>query len=194
MDRRGFLKRVGWIGGAAAVGALSPAMLRGQGRGAKARPDVLFIPDYYNKVGLIAKQVRQLGIDAVLLGGDGWDSPEMLKIGGEAIHGAYFTNHYSPDDPRPEVQDWVKDYRDEHGQLPDAMATLGHDAALLLLEAVRNADKPEREDIRAALAGIEGFPCVSGEVSFDEWGNPIKSAVVLQYTPEGQRYVATVTP
>ena len=68
-------------------------------------PDVLFIPDYYNKVGLIAKQARQLGVKAVFLGGDGWDSPDMAKIAGDAIYGGYFTNHYSPDDPRPEVQE-----------------------------------------------------------------------------------------
>jgi branched-chain amino acid transport system substrate-binding protein len=157
-------------------------------------PDVLFVPDYYNKVGLVAKQVRQLGITAKLLGGDGWDSPEMLKIGGEAIHGGYFTNHYSPDDPRPEVQDWVNKYQAKYGQRPDAMATLGHDAALLLIEALKTAAKPAPKDIRDAMAQIKDFPCVSGNVSFDEWGNPIKSAAVLEFVPEGQRYVATVTP
>jgi len=157
-------------------------------------PDVLFIPDYYNKVGLIAKQARQVGLTAWLLGGDGWDSPEMLKIAGEAIHGGYFTNHYSPDDPRPEVQGWVKKYQAKYGQRPDALATLGYDAALLLIEALRKADKPEPEAIRTALAGIRDFPCVSGSITFDESGNPIKSAAVLQYTSEGQRFVATVTP
>lgn len=160
----------------------------------QGRPDVLFIPDYYNKVGLIAKQARQLGVRAVLLGGDGWDSPEMLKIAGDAIHGGYFTNHYSPDDPRPEVQEWVKKYVAKYGQRPDALGTLGYDAALLLIEALKKASKPEPDQIRAALAQIKDFPCVSGKITFDEWGNPIKSAVVLQYTAEGQQYVATVTP
>jgi branched-chain amino acid transport system substrate-binding protein len=158
------------------------------------QPDVLFIPDYYNKVGLIAKQARQAGLTVHLLGGDGWDSPEMLKIAGEAIYGGYFTNHYSPDDPRPEVQDWVNKYQAKYGQRPDALATLGHDAALLLIEALRRAEKPEPKDIRDALARIRDFPCVSGSITFDEHGNPIKSAAVLQYTAEGQRFVATVTP
>ncbi len=158
------------------------------------QPDVLFIPDYYNKVGLIARQVRQLGLTAKLLGGDGWDSPEMLKIAGDAIHGGYFTNHYSPDDPRPEVQNWVKKYEAKYGQRPDALATLGYDAALLMLEALRKAEKLEPKSIRDALAGIKGFPCVSGSISFDEWGNPVKSAAVLQYTADGQKFVASVAP
>ena len=157
-------------------------------------PDVLFIPDYYNKVGLIAKQTRQLGLTARLLGGDGWDSPEMLKIAGTAIYGGYFTNHYSPDDPRPIVQEWVQKYQAKYGQRPDALATLGHDAALLLIEALKNAPNLTPKEIRDAMAKTKDFPCVSGNITFDEWGNPIKSAVVLEYTAQGQKYVATVTP
>jgi len=158
------------------------------------QPEVLFVPDYYNKVGLIAKQVRQLGLTAKMLGGDGWDSPEMLKIAGDAIYGGYFTNHYSPDDPRPEVQNWVKKYEAKYGQRPDALATLGYDAALLMLEAIKRAEKPEPKLIRDALTGIKDFPCVSGNISFDEWGNPVKSAAVLEYTAEGQKFVANVAP
>ncbi len=157
-------------------------------------PDVLFIPDYYNKVGLIVKQARQIGITAKFLGGDGWDSPQMLKIAGSAIHGGYFTNHYSLDDPRPEVQEWVSKYQAKYGQRPDALATLGYDATLLLIEALKNAPKLTPKEIRDAMAKISDFPCVSGKISFDEWGNPIKSAVILEYTEQGQRYVATVTP
>lgn len=160
----------------------------------QSNPDVLFIPDYYNKVGLIAKQARQLGIDAVFLGGDGWDSPEMTRIAGDAIYGGYFTNHYSPDDPRPEVQQWVRKYEDKHGQRPDALATLGYDAALLLIEALRNAPGVTRGEIRNALMGIADLPCVSGKMTFDVDGNPIKSAAVLVYTAEGQKYVTTVNP
>jgi len=157
-------------------------------------PDVLFIPDYYNKVGLIAKQARQLGVKAVFLGGDGWDSPDMAKIAGDAIYGGYFTNHYSPDDPRPEVQEWVKKYQAKYGQKPDALATLGYDAALLLIQALKNAPNAKPEEIKAALGAIKDFPCVSGKITFDEWGNPIKSAAVLEYTKDGQKYVTTIDP
>jgi branched-chain amino acid transport system substrate-binding protein len=157
-------------------------------------PDVLFIPDYYNKVGLIAKQARQLGVKAVFLGGDGWDSPDMAKIAGDAIYGGYFTNHYSPDDPRPEVQEWVKKYQAKYGQKPDALATLGYDAALLLIQALKNAPNAKPEEIKTALGAIKDFPCVSGKITFDEWGNPIKSAAVLEYTKDGQKYVTTINP
>ncbi len=160
----------------------------------QSNPDVLFLPDYYNKVGLIAKQARQLGVKATLLGGDGWDSPEMSKIAGDAIVGGYFTNHYSPDDPRPEVQEWVRRYQAKHGQKPDALATLGYDAGLLLIQALRNAPNARPDEIKAALGAIKDFPCVSGRITFDEWGNPIKSAVVLEYAKDGQKYVTTINP
>ena len=160
----------------------------------QSNPDVLFIPDYYNKVGLIAKQARQLGVAAKFLGGDGWDSPDMAKIAGDAINGGYFTNHYSPDDPRPEVQEWVRKYEAKYGQKPDALATLGYDAGLLLVEALKNAPNAKPEEIKEALGAIKDFPCVSGRITFDEWGNPIKSAAVLEYTKDGQQYVTTINP
>lgn len=160
----------------------------------EANPEMLFVPDYYNKVALIAKQARQFGIKSVMMGGDGWDSPEMLKIAGDAIVGSYFTNHYSSDDPRPEVQDWVQKYEKTYGNRPDALATLAYDATLLMIEALKRAQSEEPMKVRDALQQIRDFKCVSGSISFDEFGNPIKSAVILQYTKTGQAYVATVTP
>jgi len=160
----------------------------------RSSPDVLFLPDYYNRAGLIVRQAREQGVTAWLMGGDGWDSPKMPAIAGDAIVGGFFTSHFSADDPRPEVQAWSDKYEAKYGQRPDAFATLGYDAALLLVEALRRAARPEPADIRDAIAGISGFPCVSGSVSFDASGNPIKPAVVLQYAAEGQRYIATVAP
>jgi branched-chain amino acid transport system substrate-binding protein len=160
----------------------------------QANPDMLYIPDYYNKVGLIAKQARQMGIKAVLMGGDGWDSPDMIKIAGDAINGGYFTNHYSPDDPRPEVQQWVGKYATKYGSKPDALATLAYDATALMLKAIQAANSGKPEDVRKALQGFQDVSTVSGNISYDEMGNPIKSAVILKYTKTGQEYVATVAP
>lgn len=157
-------------------------------------PDVLFLPDYYTKVGLIAKQARQLGITATLMGGDGWDSPELPKIAGEAIEGGYFTNHYSPEDPRKEVQEWVKKYQEKFGKIPDALATLAYDATILLLTAIQKANSFESEKIREALNEIKEFNTVSGKIIFDENGNPIKDAVVMQYRNGKARYVTTIRP
>jgi branched-chain amino acid transport system substrate-binding protein len=159
----------------------------------KENPDILYIPDYYNKVALIAKQARQIGIKSILMGGDGWDSPDMIKIAGEAIDGGYFTNHYSPDDPRPEVQEWVKKYETRFGSKPDALATLAYDGTSLLIEAVRRTKSDDPAMVRDALKAID-MQTVSGRVTFDSCGNPIKSAAILRYTKTGQEYVATVAP
>ena len=102
-----------------------------------AAVDVLFLPDYYNRAARIARQARAGGIDATLVGGDGWDSPKLTQLGGEAVAGGYFTNHFAPDDPRPEVTAWVQKYEAKYGDKPDALATLGYDAASLLVEALR---------------------------------------------------------
>lgn len=160
----------------------------------QANPDMLYIPDYYNKVGLIAKQARQLGIKSIMMGGDGWDSPEMLKIAGDAIVGGYFTNHYSPDDPRVEVQEWVKKYYTKYGSNPDALATLGYDATCLLLEAIKIANSDNPVKVKDALQTIKGFKGVSGAITFDEQGNPVKELTILRYTKTGQEFIERITP
>lgn len=160
----------------------------------RAEPDILYLPDYYNKVGLIAKQARQLGIKSILMGGDGWDSPSMLEIAGEAIAGGYFTNHYSPDDPRPEVQSWVKKYQEKYGSKPDALATLGYDATTLLLQAIKTAGSDKPSDVRNALQNFQDIQTVSGSISFDRSGNPIKNIVIMRYTKNGQEFVTSVKP
>jgi branched-chain amino acid transport system substrate-binding protein len=158
------------------------------------KPDILFLPDYYTKVGLITKKALEIGITATFLGGDGWDSPEMAKIAGDAINGGYFTNHYSPQDPRPEVQNWVAKYQAKYGSKPDALGTLGYDATLLLLEAIRIAETDNPSAVRDALTKLTNFPCVSGNITFDAFGNPVKSAVILQYQNGEQQYVTQVQP
>jgi len=159
----------------------------------RENPDILYVPDYYNKVGLIAKQARQLGLKSVLMGGDGWDSPDMTKIAGEAIEGGYFTNHYSPDDPRPEVQEWVKKYEARFGSKPDALATLAYDATSLMIAAATQAGSDDPAKVRDALQSVQ-MKAISGSVTFDSSGNPIKSAAIMRYTRTGQEYVATVMP
>lgn len=156
--------------------------------------DVLFLPDYYNKVGLIAKQARERGIQAALIGPDGWDSPELVKVAGEAIEGGYFSNHYSPDDTRPEVVAWVKKYKEKFGQTPDALGTLAYDGTNILLEAIRKANSDDPVKIREALAAIKGFKGVTGEFAMDANGNAVKSAVILQIVNGKQKFVKGVNP
>ena len=156
--------------------------------------DALFLPDYYNKVGLIAKQAREKGIKATLIGPDGWDSPDLVKIAGDAMEGGYFSNHYSPEDTRPEVAGWVKKYKEKFGQTPDALGTLAYDATNLLFEAIRKAGSNDPLKIREALAAIKGFKGVTGESTMDGNGDAVKSAVILQIVKGRQKFVKVVNP
>ncbi len=159
-----------------------------------AKPDVLFLPDYYNKVGLIAKQVKEKGLKVKLVGPDGWDSPELVKVAGSAIDGGYFSNHYSPDDTRPEVVNWVKKYKAKYGQTPDALGTLAYDAANLLFDAIRKAKSDDPAKIKDALATIKGFKGVTGRFTIDRNGDPIKSAVIIRIENGKQKFLKVVNP
>ncbi|MDZ4041955.1 MAG: ABC transporter substrate-binding protein [Eubacteriales bacterium] len=158
---------------------------------AQQKPDVLFLPDYYQKASLIGKQARDKGITATFVGGDGWDSPELDFV---AMDGGYHTNHYSADDPRPEVQEWVAKYTAKHGQTPDALGTLAYDATKLLLKAIEDAGSTDPAAIRDAMKALNGFGVVSGSITFDENGNPIKSAAILQIKDGTQKFITIVNP
>jgi branched-chain amino acid transport system substrate-binding protein len=161
---------------------------------AAEKPEVLFLPDYYNKVGLIAKQARERGIKAIFLGGDGWDSPDLFKIAGAAVEGSFFSNHYSPEDPSTEVQSFIKKYRARFGATPDALATLGYDATKILLNGIEKAKSDDPEKVKRALAQIKNLQVVSGKISYDKDGNPIKSAAVIGIVNGQQKYKTTVNP
>ena len=159
----------------------------------QAKPDIIYNPDYYNDVALIAKQARELGFKGPLMGGDGWDSPDLVKIGGSAVEGCYFTNHYSKDDTRPVVQDFVKRYQAKFNETPDALAVLAYDAMNLTLNAIKTAGKTDGPAIRDALAASD-FNAVTGEIKFDADRNPIKSAVIIEIKNGQQTFVTTVNP
>jgi len=159
---------------------------------AKKNPDILYLPDYYQKVSLIGKQARSKGVNAVFLGGDGWDSSELDY---KTMDGGYFTNHYSADDPSPQVKKFVQDYKAKYGKTPDALAALAYDACSLLLNAVKTANGKDPAKIKDALQATKDFQTVSGKITFDKDGNPIKAATILQAKADGkQAFVATVSP
>ena len=158
----------------------------------KQKPDILYLPDYYQKVSLIGKQARDKGITAVFLGGDGWDSD---KLDMATMGGGYFTAHYSADDPRPEVVNWISKYKEKYGAVPDSFATLAYDATKLALKAITDANSSDPAKIKAALQSVKDFPVVSGKITFDAEGNPIKPAVILQVQKDGKyKYITTVNP
>ncbi|MEK6337631.1 MAG: ABC transporter substrate-binding protein [Acidobacteriota bacterium] len=151
-----------------------------------ANPEVIFVPGYYGDVGLIAKQARDKGLNAPMIGGDGWDSPSLYQIGGAALDGSYFTNHYSPYDSDPRVQKFVKDYQGRYGTLPDALAATGYDAALIMFEAIKRANSLAGPAIRDALAATKDFPGVTGTVTFNENRDAVKPIVMIKIEPGGR--------
>ncbi|MDI6740801.1 MAG: ABC transporter substrate-binding protein [Candidatus Edwardsbacteria bacterium] len=157
------------------------------------KPDLIYIPDYYNDVGLIARQARELGFKGPLLGGDGWDSPKLTEIGGRDVENGFFTNHFSKDDARPLVQGFVKRYAARFGAAPDALAALAYDAAVIMLDAISRAGTTDGMKIRDALSATR-LDVVSGTVTFDANRNPIKSAVIIAIKDGKQVYRATVNP
>lgn len=145
-----------------------------------AKPDAIFVPGYYTELGLIAKQARELGLDVPLLGGDGWDSEKTVEIGGAAVEGHYFSNHYAADSDSPKVQAFVKAYRAKYGAVPDAMAALGYDAAGILTDAIRRANGTEGPALRDAIAATKDYDGVTGRITIDGARNARKDAVVLK--------------
>lgn len=160
---------------------------------AKKNPDVLYLPDYYQKVSLIGKQAREKGIKAPFLGGDGWDSTDLDFA---TMEGSYFTHHYFSGDTRPEVQDWVAKFKAKYNnEVPDFAATLAYDATNLMLNAIKTAGTDDPDKVREAMANTKDFPAVTGKLNYDEKNNPIKSAVILQVNKDGSyKYVDTVNP
>lgn len=157
-------------------------------------PEAIFLPGYYTDVGNVALQARKLGVNATLLGGDGWDSAKLTEIGGAAIEGAYYSNHYSHEEQRPEVQDFVKKYQAKYSQVPDGLAALGYDSARLLAEAMGRAPSLGGKDLAAALAATRDFKGVTGVISIDAERNAKKPAVILQVKGGKPTYSATVAP
>ena len=159
-----------------------------------SNPEVIYVPGYYTEVGTVARQARELGLTVPLLGGDGWDSPRLFEIGGEALNGCYISNHYSVDDPSPAIQKFVKEYRDRYKQTPDALAALGYDAAKILADAIRRAGSTEHGKLRDALAATKDFPGVTGSITINKERNAVKPAVVLKIENGKFVYVETVKP
>lgn len=158
------------------------------------KPDAIFVPGYYTEVGLIARQAKELGLNVPLMGGDGWDSPKLKEIGGKAIEGSYFSNHYSEEDKSPNVQKFIAEYKTKYSIVPDGMAAMGYDAAMVLVDALNKAPEMTNTGIRDAIAKTKDFQGVTGLITLNEQRDPVKSAVVLKVADGRFQYQATVKP
>jgi branched-chain amino acid transport system substrate-binding protein len=151
-----------------------------------SNPEVIFVPGYYNDVGLIAKQARDKGITVPLIGGDGWDSEQLYKIGGTALNGSFFTNHYSPFDTAPNVVKFVTDYKSRYNSTPDALAATAYDAANIMFDAIKRSKSLSGPDIRDALQATNAFPGVTGTVTFNQQRDAVKPIVMIEIKDGGK--------
>ena len=157
--------------------------------------EVIYVPGYYEEVGKIVKQAREMGITAPIIGGDGWDSPKLVELGGApALNNTFFTNHYSVDDNSPASKAFVEAYKKEYGQNPDALAVLGYDAAKLLIDAIQRANSLDKSKIQAALATTKAYPAITGATTLNATHDAVKSAVIIEMKDGKQIFKATVKP
>lgn len=157
------------------------------------KPDVLVLPDYYNVVGLIAKQAREMGIESQFLGGDGWESEDLIKIGGDAVDGALYINHYFSEDDTDVVKNFVTSYKEKYNKEPDAFAALGYDTFKCLVTAIDDADSSDSEKIRDALSKVT-LDSVTGSISFDENRSAVKSACIIKIDGDKKVLADKVNP
>jgi branched-chain amino acid transport system substrate-binding protein len=156
-------------------------------RVAAAAPDCVFIPAYYNEVGTMLKQARGTWDKFVLLGGDGWDSPDFYELAAQTRGGNYATSHFAPDDKDEAVQNFVKKYTRRYNKMPGAMAALGYDAGYTLYQAIRLAPSATPEEIKNAINTKLDFQGVTGRIKMNPERNAEKEAVILEVTPTGPK-------
>ncbi len=157
-------------------------------------PDAIFIPAYYTEVGLIARQARQLGLKAVLLGGDGWDSPKLFEIGQAAVEGGYFSNHYATESNNPATIAFIKNFKAKFNETPDGLAAAGYDAAMVLIAAMEKTTELTSTNIRDELAKTTGFDGATGKITINKDRNADKDAFIVQVTGKALKFIALIGP
>jgi len=157
--------------------------------------EVLYVPGYYEEVGKIVKQAREMGITVPIIGADGWDSPKLVEIASvSALNNTYFTNHYSVEDTSPKAQAFVEAYTKEYGQKPEALAVLGYDAVYVLADAIKRANSTDSAKIIEALADTKDFPAISGVTTINKTHDADKNAVVIEMKDGKQVFKTSIKP
>lgn len=160
-----------------------------------ANPEALIVPGYYEEVGLIIKQARELGLDVPVLGGDGYDSPKIVELAGsEALNDVYFTNHYSPMDDAPEVVGFREKFKEKHNMEPNAFHALGYDLGYFFADAVERAGEADPAKIRDAMENTVDFKGITGTLSIDENHNPVKAVTILKLVDGQPTFLMKLEP
>ena len=160
----------------------------------RAKPDVVFVPGYYNQVGAILRQAKELKLKAKFLGTDGWDSPDLFKIAGDAAAGHYVSSHFAADDTDPRVKQFVQEYKARNKENPGAMAALGYDAGFFMKEAVKKAGSNNPLKIRDAISAMKDFDGITGKITLDKNRNAVKPAVIVMTTEKEFKFFSRVNP
>ncbi len=158
-----------------------------------ANADVMFVPAYYEEVGKIVKQAREMGINSAILGTDGWDDTKVVDIAGaDALNNTFFSTHYSEKDA--EVQGFIEAYKKKYNRAPNVFAALGYDAGKMLVDALKRAGSGDTEKIREALEATRDLKVGTGTISMDKNHNPIKTAVILEMKNGEKELKAKIAP
>lgn len=160
----------------------------------KLKPDVLFIPGFHQQVGVIMREAKDLQIKSKIIGGDGWDTPELRMIAKGSENESYFSNHYSEEIDNPKLKNFISKYSKKYKTKPSSFAALGYDSMNILYQAIQNAKSSESEKIRTELTKIKKFEGVTGNITIDKHNDAIKSAVIIQFKPNGYKFITTVEP
>jgi branched-chain amino acid transport system substrate-binding protein len=160
----------------------------------KAKPDIVFIPGFHQQVGVLLREAKDLQIKSKILGGDGWDTPELKQIAKGAENGAYISNHYIASGDNKKLQDFVKAYKTKYGEAPSSFAALAYDSIYMVRQAVKDENSNNPEKITEGLSKIRNFEGVTGFITMDKNHNAMKPAVILEFTPSGYQYVTSVKP
>jgi branched-chain amino acid transport system substrate-binding protein len=159
-----------------------------------ASPDAVLITGYYTDVALMVKQARQLGIQAPIFGGDGWESPALIDVGGADVEGTYFSTHFSPEEKTPAIESFVKKFEAKYHKIPDAMAALGYDSAMVLVEAIKRTGTTEGAKLRDAIAATKDHAGITGKITLNSQRNASKPAVILTVKDGKFKFVELVKP
>lgn len=160
-----------------------------------SNPDILFLPGYYEEVGLIVKQARELGLNVPILGGDGYESPKLVDLAGKtALNDVYFTNHYSSKDTATEVVKFKDAFKAKYSKEPNAFNALGYDLAYFLADALKRSGEADPVKLKEALASTKDFNGITGKISIDEKHNPVKSITILQMKDGEQTFLKKLSP
>jgi branched-chain amino acid transport system substrate-binding protein len=159
------------------------------------KPEVIAATGFYTEAALICLQARSLGLTIPIIGGDGWEAPQLTELGGKAVEGTYYSTHYSPQNEAPEVQAFVRNYKARwDNETPEAVSALGYDAMRLMADAMKRAGTTDGAPLRAAIAATKDFPGVTGRTTIDAHRNSAKPAVILQVRDGRAVFVDSVAP